>query len=195
MSEDCVLVEVHENIGREGVIVELRPEEHDYPAERDMQHLSESEARDLFEKLRQVVGEDASILGACENCEKLLREGENVELSTGTYCQDCAERRDEEPLVTDGGITSDELYEAAIEAWGEDAQINLLGEESAELSAEVSRFVRGRSDVADLAEEVADAEIMIEQARLILGERAIKEARVKKLNRLLRRLREAGSDV
>lgn len=100
---DGVLVEVHQNIGRDGVIVELRPEEHDVPTERDMEHLSMSEARDLFEKLRQVLDEDASILGPCENCEMLLREGENVELPTGTYCEGCAELRDEEPLVTDGG--------------------------------------------------------------------------------------------
>lgn len=48
---DGTLVEVHENIGKEGCIVELRPEEHDIPHERDMEHLSESEARDLYEQL------------------------------------------------------------------------------------------------------------------------------------------------
>jgi hypothetical protein len=48
---DKTLVEVHENIGREGVIVELRPEDHNFPAERDMEHLSESEAHDLYEQL------------------------------------------------------------------------------------------------------------------------------------------------
>ena len=49
--DDRTLVRVHEDIGKDGVIVELRPPEHDHPAERDMEHLSESEARELYDQL------------------------------------------------------------------------------------------------------------------------------------------------
>lgn len=45
------LVEVHPNIGKEGCIVELRPEEHDTPADRDMEHLTRDEARELHRQL------------------------------------------------------------------------------------------------------------------------------------------------
>lgn len=59
---DGTLVQVHEHIDKEGVIVELRPDEHDAPAERDMQHLSESEARDLHDQLGQYLAE------RCDDC-------------------------------------------------------------------------------------------------------------------------------
>lgn len=55
---DGTLVEVHENIGKEGVIVELRPEEHDVAAERDMEHLTESEARELHDQLGEFLSDD-----------------------------------------------------------------------------------------------------------------------------------------
>jgi hypothetical protein len=53
----------------------------------------------------------------------------------------------------------------------------------------------GRSDESDLAEEIADVEIMLEQARQILDANLIDEAKEKKLARLKRRLQEAGSNV
>jgi len=93
------------------------------------------------------------------------------------------------------GITSEQLYETAIDEWGEDVQLDMLGEECSELSAEVSRFMRGRSDEDDLAEEIVDVQIMIEQARMIVDDCTLQDARVAKLNRLRERLEEAGADV
>jgi len=88
-----------------------------------------------------------------------------------------------------------ELYEKAIETWGEQAQIDVLGEECSELSAEMSRVMRGRTDEEELAEEIADVEIMIEQMRRMLDESTIEKAKVQKLKRLRSRLLEAGADV
>lgn len=87
------------------------------------------------------------------------------------------------------------LYEAAAETWGTEPQIDMVGEECSELSAEVSRFMRGRSDESDLADEIADVEIMVEQMRVNLDEDVIEKAKQSKLKRLRSRLQEAGADV
>lgn len=52
------LVHVHTEIGnREGVIVELRPEGSDYPSERDMTHLSDKKALELYNELGEYLNE------------------------------------------------------------------------------------------------------------------------------------------
>lgn len=51
---------VHTEIGnRPGVIVELR-EEGDFPSERDMTHLRDEDARELYEQLASYFGEEPS---------------------------------------------------------------------------------------------------------------------------------------
>lgn len=83
---DGTLVEVHENIGKEGVIVELRPEEHDTPAERDMEHLSESEAQDLYQQLGSYL-RDSTAECDCPYCQdgEMYRDGPKV------VCDNCGE--------------------------------------------------------------------------------------------------------
>jgi len=44
---------VHTNIGRDGVIVECRPQGQDFPNERDMAYLSEEEAEHLRDQLNE----------------------------------------------------------------------------------------------------------------------------------------------
>lgn len=56
-----------------------------------------------------------------------------------------------------------EVLKAAPERWGEDAQVNMMGEEAAELSRAVHRFMNGRDGVEALAEEVVDARILMDQ--------------------------------
>jgi len=51
------LVEVHTTIGKDGCIVELRPEEHEFPHERDMEQISKEEARRLRDQLDQYLQE------------------------------------------------------------------------------------------------------------------------------------------
>lgn len=98
-------------------------------------------------------------------------------------------------MSDDRSKSADRIYREAIETWGEEPQIDMVGEECSELSAEVSRFMRGRSDETDLAEEIADVEIMLEQIRLIIDEKEIEVAKDRKLRRLRKRLQEAGADV
>jgi len=87
------------------------------------------------------------------------------------------------------------LYKRALEMWGEDVQIGKLGEECGELSAESNRFLFGYTTEEAFAEEIADAEIMIEQMRQTIDESKIEEAKGRKINRLQERLEEAENNA
>ena len=58
-----------------------------------------------------------------------------------------------------------EIFTAAIRAFGETAQENVAVEECAELIQAISHKHRGREH--NIAEEIADVEIMIEQLKII----------------------------
>ena len=61
------------------------------------------------------------------------------------------------------------LYRRAAETWGARAQILMLSEEAAELSAEATRFVnRPARGMVELAAEIADVEIMLAQVRSMI---------------------------
>jgi len=53
MTGDTTMVEVHRHIGREGIIVELRSENHNHPFEDDMSHLTSEQAHKLRNKLNE----------------------------------------------------------------------------------------------------------------------------------------------
>ncbi len=83
---------------------------------------------------------------------------------------------------------SDDIYQRAVRRFGDDAQLRMLAEECCELGAEVNRFFRDRTSLDALAEECADVEIMLAQARIIVGEERIEDAKRRKLWRLASRL-------
>jgi len=80
--------------------------------------------------------------------------------------------------------------EKAVETWGVDAQAKMLLEEMAELQKEICKALRGADNAAQIAEEVADVEIMLEQVKLIFDIReAVKSYTDAKMGRLRLRLR------
>jgi len=75
------VISLHTEIGREGAILEIRPEGQDYPSESDMSHLSDAEVRHLRDELNSYLRE----LGVdpetdCPYCEdgEMYREGSKV---------------------------------------------------------------------------------------------------------------------
>jgi len=86
------------------------------------------------------------------------------------------------------------VLEKALETWGEEAQIVMAIEESAELQTALSRLYRGRVDDEDVVEEIADLQIMLDQLTLIFGEDRVEEAQVEKLHHLEERLEGASGD-
>lgn len=59
------------------------------------------------------------------------------------------------------------IYRAALAAWGADAQTLMVFEEMAELQKELCKAARGRDNREQIAEEIADVEIMLEQMKVL----------------------------
>ena len=89
-------------------------------------------------------------------------------------------------------MNKEELYKLAIETYGDEAQINQGIEEMAELIQAVNKFRRMRNPVTfdNIAEEIADVEIMMDQYKQIYGitETEIILLKKRKLDRLAKRL-------
>ena len=83
-----------------------------------------------------------------------------------------------------------ELYQQALNQWGSKAQMLQAMEECAELIQALSHWMRNRNTLMDLAEEIADTEIMCEQLRLVIGGAAVDAVKEAKLQRLKRRLQD-----
>ena len=90
-----------------------------------------------------------------------------------------------------------ELAKACIEKYGEDAQIEMIIEELSELILALQKFKRHRNNkeqlsnlVRDVCSEIADVQIVTEQARLIFGS-WITDLRIsEKVERQFKRIKE-----
>lgn len=83
----------------------------------------------------------------------------------------------------------DEIYRAAIHKWGIRAQIMMVYEEMAELQKELCKNGRGKNNVDQIADEVADVEIMLAQLKVIFSiQSEVEQHRAFKLNRLRGRI-------
>lgn len=79
------------------------------------------------------------------------------------------------------------ILENAIERYGAEAQEGIAQEECAELIQAISKKHRGKPN--NIAEEIADVEIMLEQLKIINGcENEVKEIRKQKISRLQKNL-------
>ena len=86
-------------------------------------------------------------------------------------------------------MTNREILENALMTYGAEAQILMVMEEMAELQKELCKNIRGKANVANIAEEIADVQIMLEQMMLLHDCRdAVDEWRRRKLERLEQRL-------
>lgn len=85
----------------------------------------------------------------------------------------------------------EELYDKALEKNGITMQMVVCFEEFAELQKELTKAFRGQKHLANIAEEIADCEIMIEQMKRFFGcENAVERWKRDKLERLEQRLKE-----
>ena len=85
------------------------------------------------------------------------------------------------------------IYRAALAAWGADAQTLMVFEEMSELQKELCKAARGKDNTEQIAEEIADVEIMLEQMKVLHDcAKAVAAYRKSKLRRLAVR---CGADV
>lgn len=90
---------------------------------------------------------------------------------------------DEEDLAT---------FQEAVDTWGIDAQVDMAEEEAAEFIVASKHVGRGRSDLDDVIDELADLRIMQEQLTEFVGRDRVEERVEDKMDRLRERLDEAG---
>lgn len=76
----------------------------------------------------------------------------------------------------------------AIRVWGTEAQARMAQEECGELIAVINRLERRRCSRSDVAQEIADVQIMCAQLAFIVGLDEVSDARVRKLERLADRI-------
>ena len=82
-----------------------------------------------------------------------------------------------------------DLYTAAVKKFGKEHQLVLCMEEMAELTKELSKNMRGSKTITNISEEMADVEIMLEQLRVIFGNRSeVDTIKAEKLLRLADRV-------
>ena len=61
------------------------------------------------------------------------------------------------------------VYEAALSKWGAELQATVAIEEMSEVIKEITKMLRGNLSREHMAEEIADATIMLEQLRQMLN--------------------------
>lgn len=69
-----------------------------------------------------------------------------------------------------------DVFKAAIEVFGEAAQVMMVFEEMAGLQKELCKWLRGNTDAAEryrIAEEIADVEIMLDQMKILFDNRGL----------------------
>lgn len=83
-----------------------------------------------------------------------------------------------------------QTYTKALAHYGEENQLTVALEELSECQKEICKFLRGYGNAGHLAEEVADALIMLEQVIHIFGlDEMVGQEMDRKINRLENRLR------
>lgn len=87
------------------------------------------------------------------------------------------------------------LYKSAIETFGASNQQIVAIEELSELQKEITKLLRGQGGLINLAEEIADVEIVVEQLKVIYGVRSeVSQYKILKNQRLLELIKAKNKD-
>lgn len=83
------------------------------------------------------------------------------------------------------------VYSKAIVKYGMKTQLTVVIEEMAELQKEISKHIRGIGEKANLIEEIADVEIMLEQLKMMycINDFDVESIKDLKIDRLEKRLK------
>lgn len=85
--------------------------------------------------------------------------------------------------------SSKDLYSRAVSTYGEVSWLILAIEEMSELAKELSKYIRGKQNIGNISEEMADVEITLEQLKSVFANRAAVDIhKAQKLQRLSNRL-------
>ena len=134
-------------------------------------------------------GEDS-----CEHCTECPAAGDDCESELQFAAADLIENQQREIEAlrwANEGVSGDKICRAALEAFGERAQMTMAIEEMSELAKELCKRCRGRDNVEAIAEEVADVQIMLQQLVMLFDcAGQVETFRRYKLERLAERIEE-----
>ena len=134
-------------------------------------------------------GEDS-----CKHCTECPATGDVCESELQFAAADLIENQQREIealLWANEGVSGDKICRAALEAFGERAQMTMAIEEMSELAKELCKRCRGRDNVEAIAEEVADVEIMLQQLVMLFDcAGQVETFRRYKLERVAERIEE-----
>lgn len=86
-------------------------------------------------------------------------------------------------------INETEVLQRALDTYGSALQIVMVFEEMSELQKELCKYLRGKYSPANIAEEIADVEIMLEQMKMLFCcADDVRNERRRKVDRLKERL-------
>ena len=86
-------------------------------------------------------------------------------------------------------ISEAEVLQRALDTYGSALQIVVMMEEMSELQKELCKYLRGKYSPANIAEEIADVEIMLEQMKMLFCcADDVHDVRRRKVERLKERL-------
>ncbi len=86
-------------------------------------------------------------------------------------------------------INETEALQRALDTYGSLPQIVMVFEEMSELQKELCKYLRGKYSPANIAEEIADVEIMLEQMKMLFCcAEDVRSVRRRKVERLKERL-------
>lgn len=89
-------------------------------------------------------------------------------------------------------INETEVLQRALDTYGSVPQIMMVFEEMSELQKELCKYLRGKYSPANIAEEIADVEIMLEQMKMLFCcTDDVRNERRRKVERLKERLDNA----
>ena len=87
-----------------------------------------------------------------------------------------------------------QIFRKALDTFGAEAQTRMVFEEFAELQKELCKNARGKDNRTEIAEEIADVQIMLEQMILLYDcECAVQLFRAQKVLRLAEKLEEGAT--
>lgn len=90
-------------------------------------------------------------------------------------------------------IDESEVLQRALDTYGSLPQIVMIFEEMSELQKELCKYLRGKYSPENIAEEIADVEIMLEQMKMLFCcTDDVRNERRRKVVRLKGRLDEHG---
>jgi hypothetical protein len=83
-------------------------------------------------------------------------------------------------------VKEEEIYKKAIELWGKELQLIMAVEEFSELTKEICKTIRNGTVISeDMCSEIADAEIMLGQLKVLFGQDYSDSIKKRKLRRLV----------